>query len=330
MALDTLKEALGLRATQFEWSASSSAPDGFPMKIIAANLNYRGGGQYVAASSRTDNGWGTPDGGSGGGKQPVPEVLDILFFSYTENQFYRGTFDLPRETILKLLQEGYFSPKPPAGHVTYDEFVVGVAPGGVVAIWARGISRQTEVFYGKAIKVNLPWDTLTKVTEISREQYVREVIEDSVKNPVALATLLKNGPPLGLWDRYRKRYHWQPTLVNLALEDNRFLMIDYFNGEGDYGFPLDIATWAVATRAVPKRIDFVWLKPGATKGRLIELYFNEAEILGAFEKLGDNNQPLKLEFRVALINNKHDLTVWVRNDKDEIELKQARLATYGT
>ena len=117
MALDTLKEALGIRATEFKWSASSSAPDGFPMKIIAANLNYPGGGQYVGASARTDSGWGQPDSGSGGGKQPAPRILDILFFSYTENQFYRGTFDLPHAAILKLLQEGYYSPKPPAGQV---------------------------------------------------------------------------------------------------------------------------------------------------------------------------------------------------------------------
>lgn len=331
MAIDTLKEALGIRATQFEWSASSSAPDGFPMKIIAANLNYRGGGQYVAASARTDNGWGTPDGGSGGGKQPVPEVLDILFFSYTENQFYRGTFDLPRETILKLLQQGYFSPTPPARHVTYRNFVVGVAPGGVVAVWALGRDRQTEVFYGKAIKVNLPWDTLTKVTEISREQYVREVVEGSLKgNPAALATLQKNGPPLGLWDRYRKRYHWQPVFINLELRDKRIQLVDYFNGEHDYlDYPLDAAV-ASASRAVPSRVDFIWLPPGAAKGRLVELYFNEAEILGAFEKLGSSNQALKLEFRVALVNNKYDLTVWVRNDKDEIQLKQTKHSVYGT
>lgn len=330
MAIDTLKEALGIRATQFEWSASSSAPDGFPMKIIAANLNYRGGGQYVGASAQTDNGWGKPDSGSGGGKQPVPEILDILFFSYTENQFYRGTFDLPRETILKLLQEGYFSPTPPARHVTYRNFVVGVAPGGVVAVWVLGRDRQTEVFYGKAIKVNLPWDTLTKATHITREQYVREAIEDSIKSPEVIAALKKNGPPLGLWDRYRKRYRWQPVLTNMVLRDNLFKVVSYFNGEHDYlTYPLDEAG-AAASRPVPKEMSFVLLPPGAAKGRLVELYFNEAEILDAFEKLGSSNQALKLEFRVALVNNKYDLTVWVRNDKDEIQLKQTKHSVYGT
>ena len=330
MAIDTVKELLGISKTQFKWSASSSAPDGFPMKIISANLNYTGGGEYVGASARTDSGWGQPDSGSGGGTQPVPQILDILFFSYTENQFYRGTFDLPHEKILKLMQEGYYNPKGRAGHVTYNEFVVGVAPGGVVTIWARGISRQTEVFYHKAIKVNLPWDTLIKATHITREQFVRKVIEDSLKNnPAALAALQKNGPPFGLWDRYRKRYSWQPVFINLDLRDKRIQLVSYFNGEHDYlDYPLDAAT-AAAARAVPERVDFIWLPPGATKGRLIELYFNEPEILNAFEKLGNQNQPLKLEFRVTLVNNKYDLSVWVRNEKDEIELKQTQHKAYA-
>ena len=72
------------------------------------------------------------------------------------------------------------------------------------------------------------------------------------------------------------------------------------------------------------------MPPGAAKGRRIELYFNAAEILNAFEKLGAGNQPLKLEFRVALVNNKYDLSVWLRNDKDEIELKQTQHKVYGT
>jgi len=148
MALDTVKELLGIEKTKFKWSASSSAPKGYPMTIIAANLNYPGGAEYVGASSSTDSGWGEPDSGSGGGIQPVPRVLDILFFSYTENQFYRGNFDLPYDKILSLFQKGFYSPNNEK-HITYDNIIVGVAPG---ALWRYGsgvMKRLRRYFLGR-------------------------------------------------------------------------------------------------------------------------------------------------------------------------------------
>jgi hypothetical protein len=322
--------AAGADMTKFKWDAGSSAPYNIPMRYVAANFYLHGGdAQYVPTSASTANGWGTPDGSHpSDSKKPLPEKLDILFFSYLENQFYRGTFELPYEKILKLFQTSYYSPKA-RKDVTADEIVVGVAPGGVVAVWARGYDRQVEVFYGKAKKVDLPWSTLTDATHISREEYIDDTIKYYLNTPEALANFKKNGPPLGLWDRYRTRYTWQPVFINMPLQDTYIRVISYFNGESQYlNYPLDKAD-ATASRPVPKYMRFIWSTPKASADRLIELFFNEKEVFDVFHKLGANGQPLQLELKIEAVNGNPMFTVSLRNDKEKIEFDHTEVKNYG-
>lgn len=318
---------------KFDWQASESAPQNYPMKILSGGLDYHdgSGSLYVPNKVRLHNGWGTGRSSHivGPDLKPLPSRLGISFFSYTENQFYLGKFGLPYDKILKLFQEGYYS-YTQEKQITYDQIVVGIAPGGAVSVWLAGINKTTEVFFGQAEKADVEWSNFTNATHISREEYVRSGIQESLKTPEALAALKKNGIPFGLWNTYRTRYVWQPLFTNMPLRDGQIDVINYFNGEQDYlVYPLD-KTAAASTRPVPRQLDFVWMPPGRTKGRSIELYFHEPEILDAFKKLGANNQPLQLEMRIEVIDGKSDFTIWVRNDKDKIELKRTEMKNYGT
>lgn len=46
--------------TKFEWKASESAPESYPMKIISGSLIYHGGGGALGVPSggRISHGWG--------------------------------------------------------------------------------------------------------------------------------------------------------------------------------------------------------------------------------------------------------------------------------
>ena len=72
----------------------------------------------------------------------------------------------------------------------------------------------------------------------------------------------------------------------------------------------------------------VWIPEGAAKGRLMELHFDEAEIFGAFNKLGINHQPLQLEMRMIKTEKSYDFTVWLRNAQEAIELKLTKFKVY--
>ena len=330
--------------TKFDWQATESAPEGYLMRIVGGSLGYHddSGSLYVPDRVEIDHGWGLGRSSHivGPDLKPLPKNLHITFFSYTEDQFYQGRFDLPYNKILKLFQEGYYSPK--AGdRVTYDQIVVGVAPGGAVAVWVSGINRTTEVFFGQAEKIEGRWSSITGNTRMSREEYIRSSIEYSLaptkpdgekdlKSPQtqqALAALRKNGVPIGLWNTYRTHYRWQPLFTRMEIQKGLIRLVEYFNGEADYiQYPLDKRV-AQNTRPVPKELHFVWDRPG--RGLLIELYFNEAEILAAFQKLGANNQPLQLEMRLDTADGKAAFTVWLRNDKEAIELERTAIKHYN-
>ena len=316
-----------LFSDKFDYSASESAPKGYVMRIVSGSLGYEGGSVSVPSLADNQNGWGQGWSANvvGPDSKPLPSSLGITFFSYTENQFYRGGFELPYDRILKLFKEGHYSPKDNK-HITYDTLVVGVAPGGAVAVWAESLDKTTEVFFGQAQKVDIDWKLMTS-SEIPRAQYVQETLLDEL-SPEAIAVLKKNGVPLGLWSRYRTRYAWQPQFSEMRLRDGRVSYIRYFNGERDYwDYPLD-KTKAAEMRPLPKEMVFVW-ENTAEKGRRLEVYFDEAEIFTAFKKLGSQGQPLVLEIRPNPPQTKDVVSVWLRNDKDVLLLSGTEIKNYG-
>ena len=314
-------------SSKYIYQASESAPKNYVMTIVAGSLSYNGGSRYIPNGSDIDNGWGI--GASSHVVEtaaPLPKSLGILFFSYHENQFYRGRFDLPYDKIAKLFKEGHYSPKE-GKHITYDAFVVGVAPGGAVAVWAESLDKTTEVFFGQAEKTEEEWSAINRNPRISREEFISRRIKESIVTPEAIAAAKKNGPPIGLWNRYRTRYSWRPEFNGLTLREGRISMILYYNGERDYlDYPLNKAS-AANTRAIPKEMVFIGA-PAGKEDKLVELYFNEPEIFEAFKKLGSNDQTLQLEIRMEVVNGKNNFTIHLRNDKESIQLKRTESKVY--
>ena len=142
--------------TKFEWDATESAPLYYPMEIIQGTFIYQGEaerGLYIPSGGTLSSGWGHPISSHvvGEKSKPLPDRLHIVFFSYAEKQFYKGAFELPYEKILALFREGIANPVVyPGGHEIplYSRIMVGIAPGGAVAVWVIG-QRYTEVFLVK-------------------------------------------------------------------------------------------------------------------------------------------------------------------------------------
>lgn len=320
----------GATMTKFEWQASESAPRNNPMEIISGHFIYPDGGSlYVPNKKVIHYGWGRGWSSHvvGPDLKPLPNKLTISFFSYTENQFYTGSFDLPYEKILAFFQAGYYSQNQEKD-ITYDQIIAGVAPGGVVSVWISGIDRTTEVFYGQAEKEDGNWKWIIDNPKYPRDKYVQLNINESL-TPDALEAFKKNGIPFGRWDRYhRARYYWDPLFTNLPLLDGLIDVIKYYNGEeGFLNYPLD-ADQINVSRAVPNFLDFTWERRAGIKPLRIKLFFDETEIFDVFDKLGKHNLPLQLEMRMEPEKN-YNFTVWLRNEKDAIELKKIKIETYG-
>lgn len=321
--------AMSSAKTKFEWTASDSAPKNFSMKIISGNLRYQGdpsgAGLYVPSGGQIDHGWGV--GGSthvtGPALKPLPDKLDITFFSYLEDQFYQGSFDLPYDEILKFFNEQDAKPKTlnadGKGIPVRFEIIVGVAPGGTVAVWAIADGGK-EVFFGKAKKVELDFGKAFRIpitSKTERTNYVNESLEDETP-PEILTTLRKTGIPFDKWANYRIRYNWVPTFVGKPPLD--YVAVGFYNGEGlRYSLPLE-KSFATSPHPVPDSIDFRYIAPGQNDQYPYEILFNEPEILDAFKKLSAKQLPLKLEIDPKYPQN--NTRIRLHNGKESIEIKK--------
>ncbi len=256
---------------------------------------------------------------TGADKKPLPDRVDIIFYSYTEKQFYHGKFDLPYEKILDLFRRGYEeNPEKPR----YDGVMIGVAPGGAVSVWLKGY-RTTEVFFGQAEKINISPSrgfNLTFDSTAESDKYVSDVLDD-VLNEDELESLKNNGIPFGTWSRYRRLYKWTPAYKNFAPIKNG-VPVNFLNGE-KYFMPRDFnEEMANTPRPIPRTFGFA--APTASGRKLVfEITFDDFEMMDAFEKLGSKGEKLTIEIEPRA--PQQATTIRLYNEKESIELKKARI-----
>ena len=223
---------------KYEWGAGISTEIGFPVRIYAGRVgDVSIMASFTASFDRPDDGWGvgTQEGSM---MKQLPKDIDIIWYSYVEDCFYRVKADLDYLKLLKLFREGYKDrarnleafPKG-YGEETFRTFVVGLAPGGVVVVWIEGPMRQIEIGRFQAEKINLKQPEGLDGHErliFSKEEHQR-VLNDSIARPPHIR---EKPIPFGLWDDYRDiKYPWYPTFEFYKGAKIGDVFIEYFNRE---------------------------------------------------------------------------------------------------
>lgn len=310
--------------TQFDWIATESAPSGYPMKIIRGELFYHGqeGSRYIPSGGIIYTGWGGAISTHIGNDElyPLPDKLKITFFSYTENQFYSGEFDLPYEKLLAIFQAGVKENKK---FPRYREIMVGIAPGGVVAVWLTGF-KTTEIFFGNAEKINLEFGNVLGL-RFSNKQEEDSFIYKQLVNVLKqdeLDSLKNNGVPFGLWSRYRNEYKWNFKSRNPINFKEDVIGIRYLKGDTErikFPFESDLIS---NLKPLPRRISVI--PKFMDKNIPYVIYFDEFELMNAFEKLGANGELVTIEFDAAMPRENSRFRVF--NDKETIELVKTNVS----
>ncbi|MFK5891687.1 MAG: DUF2931 family protein [Pseudomonadota bacterium] len=335
LMIGVIKQGTGLSMSsiqKYEYQATESAPLYFPMQIISGALLYHDGSGSLSVPNMTviAGGWGEwrsshvldNDG------YPLPNKLKITFYSFMENQFYQAEFDLPFEKIESLFKNKHYSYVDDK-NITFDQFIIGTTPGGGVSVWVNAVERKVQIFYGQANKIDGDWKWIIDNPEVNREGYIKEVVEYEQRTPEQLEIYNKNGIPFGKWEGYSKaRYVWKPILNGMNLRDNKIKYIHYYSGEKDYlTIPMS-DDYKDQPLSVPDEINITWNKTGYLINDLsIDILFDEKEIFSAFEEISQGNNPIEMEFRMEPEKN-YDFTIWLRNDKNSIELKKIRIKTW--
>ncbi len=211
----------------------------------------------------------------------MPVSLQVLWFSYVENQFYQGDFVLPKDTLIKVFSQGFIDPNTSKPD-TYDRIVVGFAPGGYVALWAKGGQITTEIAFFKASPVYYDWQKFSRGIDKSREDYIVTALNDALDSSQRKTAAIPFGWKGKYEDDYKKNYSLSIT-NNLEANVSGDL-ISYFDGSAEYHISQLSANRWNNHQTVPKRIVWDW-KSESRKELGTEIIFDETEIIAALKKL---------------------------------------------
>ena len=229
---------------EYEWGVAVNAPIGYPIRFYAALVGSTPIVRELYSKTREPV-WGNAYGYESQSMGYLPASVDMVWLSYKEDCFYRLKTAIDYEKIAKLFREGYEErlPNGEVKHTTYNTIVVGIAPGGVVVLWAgNAYFKITEIGRYQAEKIDLkePPGLDSHQRLIFSKEDREETLNSDLAIPKAVREANKNKPiPFGLWDSYRDtQYQWYPTF---EIPNGRIGDVDYqyWNGEADTFFFTD-------------------------------------------------------------------------------------------
>ena len=238
---------------KYEWYPSGNAPVLYPTNLFYGDFMFsESEGIYIPKSIPFENGWGEPGGTHilDNNFFPAPSAIDIVWFSYVENQFYSLKADLPKEKIAALLAE-----KDEENEPKYRDIVVGMAPYGGVAIWLIGGGIRIAVAWLQGEPTDVEWKEFVPYVTLGRNEYVEKVLAGCEE---AFENLKKNGlPDRMLFERYMQQFNYRIT-PKFENEKANFenISLYYYNGELNRTKSGEHAENAM--RAKPSKIMMKW------------------------------------------------------------------------
>lgn len=301
--------------TKFDWVAQESAPREYPMRVIDGTFYYRekNHGLYVPTAASITPGWGSGSSVHVVGEQykTLPDRLDIRFFSFWENKLYHGSYDFPYEKILALFKNGVARNKE---FPIFSSIVVGMAPGGAVAVWVIGRGERREVFFGYATPYEADMRDPMGSPIANRQEYAESYLQDLP--PDMYARIKKEGVPFGIWEKYRETYPW--SFTSAPNKNMSSFNVSFFNGEAyPFSTPLEKN---YDPKPIPSNVGFINTFSGDAKKYVYSIGLDFFETNEAMKKLSTNGQQVTVIIDPKL--PKQGSTISLTNGKETIELKK--------
>ncbi|ELY2018338.1 DUF2931 family protein [Flavobacterium psychrophilum] len=315
----------------FIYSMEISAEEDYPVEVHDGVLS--NGKQFISAIPKAGiakGGWGFGSGNAGMKAGMIPNHLELTYISYAEKKFWKIDTALPADKILALFKEGftYIDNQDVEHHETYDELLIGLAPGGIVVVWLSGSVKKTEIgrFQAETIYVNKLDFQPVKFPDETQEEYFETGFKICVPEAVQ-AEILKKGIPFGLWDAYRIKYNWRyhttsykEDVDELVIYENR----EYINGELSIndGNRKQIVN-NFSQNALPWRSDFYY------KDYSSSVEFDKLEIMLAFKNLNKKypNEPIEIKIKTTFMYK--GLTFKVSCGGEDIPLEKTKVTMYS-
>ena len=209
----------------FEWDAETGADETAPMEIIYSEFIMSDGSTgFIPSGQYLNDTWGVSSSGSmsvGEDRKKVPDSLRIIWFSYAENKFFKGHFQLPQKKMYNIFKKDYGYDIMPNGTKSKNRcngYTLAIAPQGMITLWmsAEG-SIEIGTYYAEET-FDIDWNSFSK--NPSRE----EVVKNSQKRMPAFVQekIAQNKISNQYFKNLLQRYHYS---IGTNRED--FKIIDY-------------------------------------------------------------------------------------------------------
>lgn len=156
-----------------------------------------------------------------------------------------------------------------------DRLIVGVAPGGDVAVWVAGPGGTVEVGLWQGQPIELSMVEMIGEADLTHEAFVEMLLSENLSDE-ARDTLATVGAQPGLRRARAQRFFWSPEV---AEGSGQAFYLASLNGEILW-LP---ANPVAALRAALERLHFYWQRPAGA--RVAVMVFDPVESLAAFQRL---------------------------------------------
>lgn len=305
-----------------EWYPSECAPVDAPVRILSGHITCREGTRIpIPAGAAVNNGWGAIGTTriAGPVMKSLPESLQIRWFSFAENKFYGGDFQLDAAELDNLFDAGYASPL--NGETKrFDRIIVGMCPGGGVAVWLKGEQIARELAFFEAEETQEDWNAFSDRSSKTRAEYVQSLLNQLMEPEQAAEALQSAQSGIARWkDSYRRKYDWAPRFLSRG--HIRQMMLRYWSG----AVLLDDATHTSREHSLPQQIDVYWANPdGVNYGASIEFEFGE--LSAAFQQLSSGGGPLRLDIEADTLAA--EVTVFIANAAEVYRFREAAVRVF--
>lgn len=308
---------------KYAYVVSDSAPRNFPCQIYRGSLHYgKTKGVPVPRGKFVANGWGK-GGTTYGSPNPkeIPHQLDIIWLSYRENKFYGGSFKLPKEKMEALFEQGFIDIGTKNTKDTYNEIIVGVAPGGIATVWLMGAGHQVQVGIFKGEETEVNWEDFNPDGTKDRNKYINISLNEDY-TPEELAKPI----PFGLWETYATKYNWKPVIKGQELSFVFQSLTEFYSGETEMHVGEEAKKIVTRNSAVPKTQE-IWWQSTSGKRYITVINFDEQEIFSAFQNVVKDkiNDKVFLQF---IYSSKKEVHVFLNTEKDKIQLNKIEIEIY--
>ncbi|MDN3675006.1 DUF2931 family protein [Flavobacterium branchiarum] len=159
------KEML-VKIEKVEWMPETGGDKSCPVEVVDGSFVSSDNHSEWISRAYLNSTWGSSSGSVvvDDKRKKVPERMRLTWFSYAEDKFFTGDFELPQKKMYDIFKKDYGSTTGMDGKEyenKYNTLTLGFAPEGLVTLWIGGLGNQ-EIGTYQAHETTVEWSSFQK------------------------------------------------------------------------------------------------------------------------------------------------------------------------